>query len=288
MTVRVEESRGAPVTMIHHRATGCRVLLPREREVRLARVMAPYRVGGFHDCFPSVTPYQYRGQFGVAFIPTFGDVWTRFWSFPKLEDEVVASVTGKPLPYVFKRRITSDGGRVQFEYEVENTGREAFPWLWAGRISLPVEESCRLAIPGCRSVRLVNEAGRQSEETDWPVGRVEGRGRTDLSRPVTEGRAVKFFVNAPAADQLAVELPRTHARVVICWDTGARRTFGVQFSGGEWPGGFVEPIQFMTVEPTTTPHEDLDEAIEAGEVDVLEPGRPTRFSFSIEVKPPGS
>jgi hypothetical protein len=278
--VVVAEGRGAPVTAIDHGPTGCSVLAPPAGEVRLDGAISPFVVGGFRDCFPSVTPYRFGRALGGKRVPPFGDLWGRFWSFPEREEEIVSVTRGKGLPYVFERRITAGDDAVRFEYEVRNGGRVEMPWLWSGQLTLPLPEQGRVIVPGDARVVLEDESARRAGGGAWPVSVMgDGAGR-DLSRPSADGSSVRYLVQT-GQDWIGVELPR--ARVRVRWhEAGA--SFGVWLNGGGWPRGVGEALRFMTLEPSTAPGQDLAEAIESGQAGRLAPGETARFSFSVRVE----
>lgn len=287
LTATVEEAPGAPVTELLHRSTGCRLVLPPERQVRLAGAAVPWRIGGYRDCWPSIAPCRVAVGPTAVQVPPFGDLWTRHWSFPRRRDEIASVVSGRAIPYVFSRRIAADGEALRFEYRVENTGEAPVPWIWAGMLTLPLYDRMTVAAADGAEAWVQDEDRRRAHSAAWPRCRLPDGRVADLSRPVLDGGSVRAFLRTDRPAPLVVGLPGFGVRLRIDWAFDGASAYGLWLNGGGWPAGVEESARFVTVEPATAPFDRLEEAVAAGAAHVLAPGRAVEFSLALSVEPLG-
>ena len=149
---------------------------------------------GWDECLPSVAACTVKTQGGVARIPDHGDLWREQWEIQGSGAEgPSSSITLRgacfSLPLVLERTIAvakaKQGWRLQVDYTLTNSGRNAVPWSWAAHPLFAVDEGDRIEIPASiAEMRVEGSGGGRLDGTNghvaWPTSK-PGRGWDDRS-----------------------------------------------------------------------------------------------------------
>jgi galactose mutarotase-like enzyme len=213
--------------------------------------------GGWDEIFPSVGPCE---PSGMAPIPDHGDLVNQPWQVERHTPTTLRmSVEGRCAPFRFTRKITATGTGFLFEYDLENHGKQAFPWLW------------------CAHPLINIEAGMQ---IDW------GCGELTIPDPSAAGFSPwtrKFFTDRGTTDRVEIRAPGEHSESLVLQfdpDDAPYLGFWVNFLG--WSGCGSSPYFNLGVEPATAPFDLLTDAIDAGAQKTLQPGE--RRSWKVEIR----
>lgn len=107
-----------------------------------------YDASGFDECFPTVAACEYAGEYfnGLA-LPDHGELWSSRWRFEIHGEELCLAVTGRRLPYIFRKRIRLEDEAILLQYELESVTDAPFHYLWSAHPLLKVDPGCRIMLP---------------------------------------------------------------------------------------------------------------------------------------------
>jgi galactose mutarotase-like enzyme len=189
--------------------------------------------------------------------------------------------SGSRWPYAFSRRISlQDDATVLAEYTLVNEGSQAMPLLWSMHPVLALEPGSVLELPGVDAVHTTwtNRLGLPEGETSWPLAGPSGASQRDLSRVVEhEGWAAKLYAQAPRSVRARAA---AGGSLEFDWDRDFAPALGVWLSYGGWPPE-GHPAEQVALEPTTSPDDHLEAALEHGRAVTLEPGQTGRWWVTI-------
>jgi galactose mutarotase-like enzyme len=245
---------------------------------------------GWDECLPTVAPSPDPVVAGAPVLRDHGDQWGR-------RAESRADGAGGSLAvtfasprwaYAFERRLSLVGdATVLAEYRLSSRADVPLPVLWSMHPVLALEPGTRVDLGGADRARLTWANGlplSPSERIDWPLARRDDGERIDLSLVRgPEGWAAKLYAAAPevvravAPDGSALELR---------WDRATAPAAGVWVSTGGWPVG-GPPAEQVALEPTSSPDDDLGDAMAHGRAMAVEPGGERRWWVRVTLVPSG-
>ncbi|HWZ60754.1 MAG TPA: hypothetical protein VNW46_17350 [Gemmatimonadaceae bacterium] len=217
--------------------------------------------GGYDECFPTVAPCWLPGNAGAfsgTSLPDHGELWAmRADVGVETSAEGQAAITvweGRRMPYRFTRVVrVTPAGQIVFHYKVQNSGREALPFLWSSHPLLPLTEQTWLDLPPGAMVRVDARHGdvvHMAEDFRWPRVRLE-KNIADLSWPASVAKqyACKLFVTMPSgATVVAVE--DGAARLEMVFDSAEVPTVGLWINRRGWsPSRKIKPYLNLGFEP---------------------------------------
>ena len=214
-----------------------------------------------------------------AALPDHGEVWTLPWRVDRVSaEELVCEITGRVLPYALRRHlsVTSAGGSatLRMDYELRVTGSEPVPLLWAAHPQFVVSPKTRLILPP--HVDGVWQVWPTATRLVWPGG-----GQTVLDG-VADGEARKLYLPTRLrAGWCALEEP-DGASLRLSWDPEVVPYLGIWIDNGL---NSRQPV--VAIEPTTGYYDSLERADRDGRVSVVAPGRPLRFTLTVDLRGAG-
>lgn len=250
-----------------------------------------YDTSGFDDCFPTVAACQYPdAPFRGVELPDHGEIWTADSIFDVRNNELFLELTGKRLPYIFRKRIALDGEALALKYQLDNVGEESFSYLWSAHPLLSVEQGSRLLLPSeVRELIIessVNAGFHEGAGTcAWPIATLASGHNVDLSRVgrPENGRANKFFTNRLSEGCCAVYFPASDESISFRFDVEDVPYLGVWICEGGWPDR--ERAQYtVALEPCTGSADSLAEAMRRSECSTIQPGETKRWELRILVQ----
>jgi hypothetical protein len=141
--------------------------------------------GGWDEIFPN----DQESVVGGEKFPDMGEAWSLRWDYELEEQRKSASVTTRlttPIsPAEITRRVTLErgGSSIRCEYEIRNLSGDEMKFLWKIHAAFEINDRCSLDIPAKRA--LVDPRFQQlfdDSAYDWPIARLKGAGRVDMSR----------------------------------------------------------------------------------------------------------
>lgn len=258
--------------------------------------------GGWDEVLLSIKPGKIRSasdQF--AAIPDHGDVVGCEWSVEELRatpaGEVICDMValGVSAPYRFRRRIRLPKGEsaVEMDYSLINDGDDPLPCYWCAHPILAIEPDAIIDLPRDLPLRVEDEATRASlddgAEQRWPMLRLEGGESVDLSQSFAvndEQRAFasKIFVRSPDTGIANVSLGENGAQLTFKFDPIKLPWLGLWINNNAWSGCGSEPYMNLGFEPTTSPYDCVNKAIENDAVPWLDPGERRDWSLRVEMQ----
>ncbi len=234
-----------------------------------------YDISGFDECFPNI---------GVSLHPLdsdlllhdHGEIWARPWKVEQSENKVIAEISGEQMNFGFRRTITLVGRKVNFDYQVTNSGDENLVYLWSAH---PLFKVTGEMVISCSTNHPMTKEFGFSERMS-PNGSDGGEGRfNSYTWPkVTNGDGQEFDISQislahPLTDKVTLEIAKgaefelrdkeTSRAMTLTIPQGNISHIGICYNLGAWP--FSEhPASWVALEPTNGCTDRLDYSYEKG------------------------
>lgn len=234
-----------------------------------------YDISGFDECFPNI---------GVSLHPLdsdlllhdHGEIWARPWKVEQSENKVIAEISGEQMNFGFRRTITLVGRKVNFDYQVTNSGDENLVYLWSAH---PLFKVTGEMVISCSTNHPMTKEFGFSERMS-PNGSDGGEGRfNSYTWPtVTNGDGQEFDISQislahPLTDKVTLEIAKgaefelrdkeTSRAMTLTIPQGNISHIGICFNLGAWPFG-EHPASWVALEPTNGCTDRLDYSYEKG------------------------
>ena len=257
--------------------------------------------GGWDEVLLSVKPGKVRALSDkVATIPDHGDLIGSEWSVDELQvtdagDVVcVMSVLGNSAAYRFERQIRLPHAKasVEIRYRFRNDSDESLPWFWCAHPLLAVEPDARIEIDGKLQLRVDDLATQDlvdgDSEQHWPNLSMRDGSSLDLSRCFrvngAQQLASKLFVRSPNSGVASLSLADGRSQLIFRYDPDELPWMGLWINNAAWSGVGSEPYTNLGLEPSTTPYDCVNQAIENEAVPWLEAGGERTWSLAVELR----
>ena len=198
--------------------------------------------------------------------------------------------TGRSPDFKLHRKIALHAMQpsVKITYHLFNTGQQPWPWLWCAHPLLAVEHGMRIGLCAGQEMLLPgDERGVEASTRGWPELCAANGELIDLEgvyanedRP--EGFCQKVFVRSTG--QASIYAPDGSERLEFSFDDAELPWIGLWINNLGWCGNGSEPYLNLGIEPATSPHDHLTDAVEAGEARWLEPGQASSWALSISLQ----
>lgn len=199
-------------------------------------------------------------------------------------------VEGHSPHFKFQRKIVLDTRqpRLNFEYSLNNTGSEPWPWLWCAHPLFAIENDMHITLPKGQQIKSMpgsdtNTAPGQA----WPYMSLDDGGIIDLAgifkesiEPETFCR--KLFVRS--AGEVSIDSPDGTESFSMVYSPVSLPWLGIWVNKKAWSGCGSEPYFNLGLEPATAPHDFLTEAVAQGNAGLLQAGESRNWSLSILLK----
>lgn len=254
------------------------------RELLVVRPEAKYKIleytgdycssecSGFDDMFPTIDPFVLSdGAYKGVPYPDHGEACRLPYKASKDGEKIVFRAKSKLFPMEYEKAVwaTEDGG-IDIEYIYRNTGKVAFPFLWAGHMMLQGEDGARVFTSYSEDTEpelMFATEGFALEELpiDHLTGHEPGKGASYkyyYMKPMPEGR---FGLSYADGSKLTLEV-----------DPEKIPYLGIWFNNGKF-----QDLYSITPEPCTVPLDAVDRAAKRGYESTIP--RESEFRFTLHI-----
>lgn len=227
--------------------------------------------GGWDEILPSVSPCRLTDG---SRIPDHGDVVRLQANVVRASGaRCVLTTDLRSLPLRFTRELRVDGARLTIRYTLESLAGHGVPWLWSAHPLFALEPG--MEISRIRGVDFL---------TADAIGNATGFDGTipDFHAPDFVPFACKLFSSSRALVGVGLRHP-DGSGIEMDWNPAEIPHLALWFNFGAWSGCGSPPYFNLGIEPTTSPHDSLADAVRAGEAMILPAGETRTWSMRIEL-----
>ena len=197
---------------------------------------------------------------------------------------------GQAPGFRFRRRIVLEAEQARFkiEYTLSNTGSPPWPWLWCAHPLLAVEKGMHIHLKEGQQIRSVQgDTADLAPHQTWPGLRMPDGDIVDLARVFensgdSDGFCQKLFVQS--SGEIGLSTPGGAECLFIHYDPRSLPWLGLWINNNAWSGCDSAPYLNLGIEPTTTAHDSLADAVRVTEADILEPGESKTWCLTVSLK----
>lgn len=229
--------------------------------------------GGWDEILPSVSPCRLAN--GSA-IPDHGDiVCLPACVVSATQDQLVLSTDLQSLPLRFSRELRLHGSQLKIQYTLESLADHAVPYLWAAHPLFALEPG--MEITGTQGIHF-HTAAELGKPADFH-GQIP-----DFQSPDFQPFACKRFSPTGLLDRVGLRHSDGSA-IWLSWDRDATPYLGLWLNLGAWSGCGSTPYFNIGIEPTTSPHDSLADAIQDGSAMILQAEGRSEWTLTIDLQP---
>jgi hypothetical protein len=281
--VVVAPERGARITSLIDRRTG-RDWLAQGEAPLLEEADACYglaEAAGWDECFPTVSPCTMSESPWAGCLRDHGELWGRCWRVDNADKRRLVTTYGSKS-FRFTRDLSLRGATLEVIYRVENMTTEPAPFLWAMHPLFALRQGERIDLPSTSALvpTYLSTTSRADALTPipWPEGDDRIPFRIDCVQGADAHFAGKFFA---AGDVRRARIGGAAGWLDMTWRGIAR--VGIWITYGGWPS--ANDIIHVGIEPTTSPDDQLSEAIKRHRALKLLPRGSTTWSVALLLQP---
>jgi galactose mutarotase-like enzyme len=227
--------------------------------------------GGWDEILPSVSPCRLSD--GSA-IPDHGDIVSLPATVLSARlDRLILATELRSLPLRFTRELRLHDSQLKIHYTLESLADCAAPYLWAAHPLFALEPG--MEITGTQGVHFHTSAeiGKPAEFS----GLIP-----DFHSQDFQPFAFKRFSPSASVDRVGLRHP-DGSSIELSWDRGEISHLGLWLNMGAWSGCGSAPYINLGIEPTTSPHDSLADAIQDGSAIILQAGERNQWSLTFEL-----
>ena len=178
------------------------------------------------------------------------------------------------------------------DYALTNRSDAPLPYLWAAHPLIAMAPGMALVLPAGTRCRVATAVGLPIDSGDkefaWPIVRLTSGETVDVS--CAPGHdfpfAAKIFTSRLAEGRVSVLSEGRDETLTLSFDVDAVPYVGLWLNYGAWTGTNSPPYFNCGVEPTTSPHDDLGEAIRAGDAMLAAPHQTLAWRLILGFRAP--
>lgn len=229
--------------------------------------------GGWDEILPSVSPCRLVD--GCS-IPDHGDI-VRLPAkvLSASPHHCVLSTELRSLPLRFRRELRIKEARLTIRYTIESLVQRAVPYLWSAHPLFALE-------PGMEISRVKDIAF----DTVASIGNAAcfDGSIPDFHSLDFEPFACKLFSPAGTLTGVGLRHPDGSA-IELDWDAAEIPHLGLWLNLGSWSGCGSPPYFNLGIEPTTSPHDSLADAVRVGGAMTLKAQETRHWILHVELHP---
>ncbi len=241
-------------------------------------------MSGWDEMMPTIVACDWEG----VHLPDHGEVWSIPWLVDTAENDrevLNLSVMGVAMPYRFSRSVAfSTPNCLQLGYNLTNTGKQTFPYLWTAHPQFVADPQTRIVLPP-EIMKLVNvvdddpDWGKSGSLCKWPES-VSVNSQTlhlDRVRPVEKRACRKFYVPPEQAISWAALIHEgLGCQLRLDWSSADIPFLGLWVDEGRY-----NTVPVAAIEPSNGYYDSLERAARNNKVLVLEPGESRSWTLSL-------
>jgi hypothetical protein len=227
--------------------------------------------GGWDEILPSVSPCRLADG---SNIPDHGDVVRHPAKVVNAGTDHCVLTTGlRSLPLRFTRELRVDGALLTVHYTLESLADRELPCLWSAHPLFALDPG--MEISRIEAVDFLTAASIGN------TARFDGV-IPDFRAPDFEPFACKLFSPPGALAGVGLHHP-DGSSIELDWDAAEIPHLALWLNLGAWSGCGSPPYFNLGIEPTTSPHDSLADAIDAGDAMILQAGEIRNWCLRIGV-----
>ncbi len=229
-------------------------------------------VSGADEMFPTIDP--------CMGYPCHGEVCRVPHNVVVSDERLTIEYTSKKFMYKYKKTISeTDCGNMKIEYEIENTGRDSLPCLWAFHMMFAAEDGGRAfaEVEKTATAEIIfDDTGRFGKKGDI----ISLDDKLLTSREYKEnGDAYKYYISEPVKEgKCGYFRPDKSCGVALCYDMDKLPYLGIWMNDG----GFKN-MYSATVEPCNLPFDSPENAKKRGFEFLIHPGEKMEFDIVLKM-----
>ncbi|RZU39367.1 galactose mutarotase-like enzyme [Edaphobacter modestus] len=291
LAVEVRPDEGGRISSLRSLFSGLEFLTQSQRHGSFAdpSMDAMFRNGpcaGIEECLPTVAPCSADTEGGP--VPDHGDFWQLAWNVSEANGQSLSMWAGGfSRPFRFEKTLTVDRSVLRVAYSVKNIGYSPQSFLYACHPLFAVEAGDRIVLPEeIRSLRLDysrnDRLGKRGDIVLWPVTHTSVL--LDRTTGDGAGTADMFYTGRLSNGACSIHRAAMGEKLDVVFNTDTLPYLGVWLCYGGWPEDASTYQQYaVALEPTTSPHNRLTEAQQAGAAINLAAGAAYNFSVSFRI-----
>lgn len=238
---------------------------------------------GWDECLPTVGRCVDPVDPDAPALRDHGDFWGREAAVSIDQAVVVTEWPAGRWGLGFMRRLRLDSSAVIAEYALFNPGPRPIPVLWSAHPLLRLDPGTRIHLPRIDRVRVQGTQGVSLEgrQVSWPRARASDGSRLDLDVVGEAGAGTSLKLFAGGLEGRAGALAPDGSWIGVAWDSTFAPFLGLWLDYGAWPAD--APLHQVALEPTTSAHDALSDAMRAGQAPAVAPGRTLRWWMRLEL-----
>lgn len=238
---------------------------------------------GIDDAFPTIDPCVLPGEASRFSYTDHGEIWRSPFSSVICEDSLVLDYESKENPFYYKKIVKLLNGGVRIRWQITNTGREPFPFLWTMHGLVRYEEDMELLYPeeieSFLNVLDSPELGRAGTKHSASLKPGAGAGwNFHRVPPRSSGTQLKYYAAEKVRDGwCGYFYPDSQVRCILHYDAEKLPWLGMWITAGGFRGDYN-----CAWEPSTGFYDGVEQALRTGTLRVLQPGE--MFDFWAEYR----
>lgn len=228
-----------------------------------------YDMSGFDECFPTIAACNYPAEpFNGVRVVDHGELWSQSWECSASAQEIKLNAKGILFPYTFEKSLRLTGQKLVINYKLTNLSAREWQYLWSahpvfrltGQVHLDLPEGTSIFVEGATNDDFV-----LNEPTLWPKVKTKKSGDLNLSHiePRDLNQAIKVFAGPLAKGDMALVSEDDGILTSLSFSTESVPYLGIWINQGGIPPKMPQ-YQCLGLEPTTSPTDFLDKAINKG------------------------
>ncbi len=281
LSVEVLPEIGGKITSLFAKETATEFLLQPSRDYIRATHQTTFAEAdrsGWDECLPTVSATQD--------VPDHGDLWRGPWHVAGALQGIALSCDCVSRPLRFTRHLNLNGNALHVEYGVENLGAEPVDFLWSAHPLLAVSPGDRIILPASIDRVRINSSRNLhliEDQTLWPVA-----GGVDLSvaKSADAGTAEKLFAGPLTSGACGIYRAGTGTGLLFRSHPTVTPYIGIWLCYGGWPEnevGTATAQYAVAIEPTTSPCDSLEQAIDEGTAARIDPDSSLRWTMQLHI-----
>lgn len=234
---------------------------------------------GWDELFPSVLSAPVTPAPWAHPLRDHGELWGRPW---RVTNQLASSLTleyaDDDAGFRIERTLDVVRGTLRARYALTSTASGPLPFQWSLHPIFAMTPGERVEMAGIDQVKATVTGHHALPDGPVTVGWPEHDGLAlGTVRPSDGETLVKLYADLP--DEGVVALRGGPCELSVATDRAFAPYVGIYLNYGGWPAD--GPLHHVGVEPTNSPHDDLDAAIRDGAADVLDVGQ--RLTWEIRL-----